>query len=54
MCSIFSQVELLKKHRLDVPQSAELAYKLRGCGLKIDHIPLTQADCVAMLGEAMR
>ena len=51
---VFSQVELLKKHRLDVPQSAELAYKLRGCGLKIDHIPLTQADCVAMLGEAMR
>lgn len=51
---VFSQVELLKRHRLDVPQSAELAYKLRGCGVKIDHIPLTQADCVAMLEEAMR
>ena len=51
---VFSQVELLKKHRLDVPQSAELAYKLRGCGLKIDHIPLTREDCVALLGEAMR
>lgn len=51
---VFSQVELLKKHRLDVPQSAELAYKLKGCGLKIDKIPLTQADCVAMLEEAMK
>lgn len=51
---VFSQVELLKKHRLDVPQSAELVYKLRGCGLKTDTIPLTQAGCVAMLEEAMR
>ena len=51
---VFSQVELLKKHRLDVPQSAELIYRLRGCGLKIDKIPLTQEDCVAMLEEAMR
>ena len=52
--TVFSQVELLKRHRLDVPQSTELAYKLRGCGLKIDKIPLTQEDCVAMLEEAMR
>lgn len=51
---VFSQVELLKKHRLDVPQAAELAYKLRGCGLKIDTIPLTQADCAAMLEEALK
>ena len=51
---VFSQVELLKKHRLDVPQSAELIHKLRGCGLQIDKIPLTQEDCVALLEEAMR
>ena len=51
---VFSQVELLKKHRLDVPQAAELAFRLKGCGLKIDKIPLTQEDCVAMLEEAMR
>lgn len=51
---VFSQVELLKAHRLDVPQSADLAYRLRGCGLKIDKIPLTQEECVAMLEEAMR
>ena len=51
---VFSQVELLKKHRLDVPQSAELVFRLRGCGVKFDRIPLTQTDCVAMLEEAMR
>ena len=26
----FSQAELLKKHRLDVPQATELAYRLTG------------------------
>ena len=51
---VFSKVELLKKHRLDVPQSAELVFRLRGCGVKFDRIPLTQEDCVAMLEEAMR
>lgn len=51
---VFSRVELLKKHRLDVPQSAELAYRLKGCGLKIDKIPLTHSECAAMLEEALR
>ena len=51
---VFSQVELLKRHRLDVPQSAELAFRLKGCGVKIDKIPLTQSDCVAALKEAMK
>lgn len=51
---VFSQVELLKKHRLDVPQSAELAYKLRGCGVKIDNIPLNNDECIKMLEEVLR
>lgn len=51
---VFSQVELLKKHRLDVPQAAELAYRLRGCGVKLDKIPLEADACIQMLGEAMR
>lgn len=50
---VFLQVELLKKHRLDVPQATELAYKLRGCGVKIDRLPLTTEDCVAMLEEVL-
>lgn len=32
---VFSQVEELKKYRLDVPQVTELAYELRKSGLKI-------------------
>lgn len=51
---VFSQVELLKKHRLDVPQSAELAYKLRGCGVKMDKIPLNNDECIKMLEEVLR
>lgn len=51
---VFSQVELLKKHRLDVPQSAELAHKLRGCGVKIDKIPLNNDECVKMLEEVLQ
>lgn len=50
---VFSQVELLKKHRLDVPQATELAYKLMGCGVKFDRLPLTADDCVAMLEEVL-
>lgn len=51
---VFSQVELLKKHRLDVPQSAELAYRLKGCGVKIDNIPLNNEECIKMLEEVLR
>lgn len=50
---VFSQVELLKKHRLDVPQAAELMFRLKGCGAKINSIPLTAEDCVKMLGEVL-
>ena len=50
---VFSQVELLKKHRLDVPQAAELAFSLKGRGANIDKIPLTAEDCVKMLGEVL-
>ena len=50
---VFSQVELLKKHRLDVPQAAELAFRLKGRGANIDNIPLTAENCVKMLGEVL-
>lgn len=50
---VFSQVELLKKHRLDVPQSTELANKLCGCGVKIDKMPLDTEECVKMLEEVL-
>lgn len=51
---VFSQIELLKKHRLDVPQATELAYKLRGCGVKFDRLPLNAQECVKMLREVLK
>lgn len=50
---VFSQVELLKKHRLDVPQATELCHKLRARGVSLDRLPLTEEDCVAMLREVL-
>ncbi|MCD8026655.1 MAG: energy-coupling factor transporter ATPase [Clostridiales bacterium] len=51
---VFSQVELLKKHRLDVPQAAELAYRLKGCGISVDSLPLNEEECVALLEEVLK
>ena len=51
---VFSQVELLKKHRLYVPQSTELANKLCGCGVKINKMPLDTEACVKMLEEVLK
>lgn len=46
---VFSQVELLKRHRLDVPQVTELCYKLRNMGAKIDTLPLDPDSCEKLL-----
>lgn len=51
---VFSQVELLKKHRLDVPQATELCHKLRACGVEIDYLPLTVEECTSLLKEVLR
>lgn len=50
---VFSQVELLKRHRLDVPQVTELCYMLRARGVKIERLPLFEDDCVDMLREVL-
>ena len=50
---VFSQVELLKKHRLDVPQATELCHKLRARGVPLERLPLTEEDCVSMLREVL-
>ena len=50
---VFSQVELLKRHRLDVPQVTELCYKLRARGVQIDRLPLFEDECVEMLREVL-
>ncbi len=50
---VFSQVELLKRHRLDVPQVTELCYKLRACGVELDTLSLHADDCVNKLAEVL-
>lgn len=50
---VFSQVELLKKHRLDVPQATELCYKLRSWGVAIKKLPLSEEACVSLLKEVL-
>ncbi len=42
---VFSRVELLKRHRLDVPQATELCYKLRGCGFDVPASVLSEEEC---------
>lgn len=51
---VFAQVQLLKKHRLDVPQATELAYKLQCSGVKFDKIPLTEQECISMLEAILK
>lgn len=50
---VFPQVELLKKHSLDVPQATELIHKLKGAGLKTDVVPLDISSCVELLEEVL-
>ncbi|MBQ5565364.1 MAG: energy-coupling factor transporter ATPase [Clostridia bacterium] len=51
---VFSHVELLKSHSLDVPQSTELAYKLKSAGLKIDGTPLNVEECVEAIDKVLK
>ena len=46
---VFSQVELLKRHKLDVPQATELIYRLKAMGYPIEGVALTQEECEELL-----
>lgn len=48
---VFSQVELLKRHRLDVPQVTELCYLLRSYGVEIDNLSLHSDECISKIME---
>lgn len=50
---VFSQVQLLRSHRLDVPQATELCAKLSACGVKLSHLPLDTDECVKVLSEVL-
>lgn len=44
---IFSDVEFLKRHDLDVPQATELVYRLKSAGIKLDgEMPLNARECI--------
>ena len=45
---VFSDVEFLKRHDLDVPQATELAYRLQAAGLKLPGMPLNVEECLDM------
>ena len=46
---VFSQVELLKRHKLDVPQATELIYRLRASGYPIEDMALDTQECIKIL-----
>lgn len=50
---VFSKVEFLKRHSLDVPQSTELAYRLKSAGLEVDQIPLNPYECADVIAAAL-
>ncbi|WP_411676345.1 energy-coupling factor transporter ATPase [Caproicibacter sp.] len=50
---VFSQVELLKAHQLDVPQSTELIYRLKAAGIPLPDGVLNIEECVAALEPQM-
>ena len=43
---VFSQVEQLKRHDLDVPQATELFYRLKTAGVPLKGMPLNEQECL--------
>ena len=50
---VFSNVELLKQHHLDVPQATELCYRLRACGCQVPLVILDAEECVGILEKLL-
>ncbi|HEX3040369.1 MAG TPA: energy-coupling factor transporter ATPase [Caproiciproducens sp.] len=46
---VFAQVELLKQHKLDVPQATELIYRLKAGGFDLPGCALNIEECIAAL-----
>ena len=51
---VFSHIELLRQHRLDVPQAVELADMLRRAGLDLPSDILTPEQCAQAIAELLR
>lgn len=52
--TVFAQVELLKRHKLDVPQATELIYLLNAAGCSISGTPLDEDECVKAIAEYLK
>ena len=52
--TVFEQVELLKRHKLDVPQATELIYRLNAAGCSISGTPLDEDECVKAIAEYLK
>lgn len=50
---VFSKVEPLKQHHLDVPQATELCYRLRACGCQVPLGILDAEECVGILEKLL-
>lgn len=46
---VFSEVELLKRHHLDVPQATELFCRLRDSGIPLSGNPMNTEECIELL-----
>ena len=51
--SVFSNVEFLKCHSLDVPQATELAYRLSSSGMNIEGTPLNEWECAEAIIKSL-
>ncbi|MGN1132562.1 MAG: energy-coupling factor transporter ATPase [Ruminococcus sp.] len=51
---VFSQVDLLKEHSLDVPQATEICHRLKNMGVNIPALPLDEEGCVNALLEVLK
>ena len=51
---VFSQVDLLKEHSLDVPQATEICHRLKNIGVNIGELSLDEEGCVNALWEVLK
>ncbi len=52
--SVFSEIDVLKKAGLDVPQPTELAFELKKCGMDLKKDVLFVDECVEAVTEALK
>jgi len=50
---VFSNVSLLKRVGLDVPQATEIVYELRKCGIDLPDDIITDEECVEALASLL-